>query len=197
MTLAIWAVIFSWICKRLAKTWTTRASFEIPTTRPLGAGIQAAEAVYKLGAAAVGNVGDPGLADDRCHVMLAVAFEADGAERNHLVVALDLLEGLGQDFRGVHRVAREILLVGLDDTLWRLDQPIARGILAGPAENRAHRLFGFLLARLALLGGSIGCGFGSGVVVVAWGAAHIVFPLSWLPQLLVRLRFSCREVSEG
>ena len=36
MVLAIWAVSFSWICRRLAKASTTRASLLMPTTRLSG-----------------------------------------------------------------------------------------------------------------------------------------------------------------
>src|SRR5690606_30095498 len=42
---------------------------------------------------AVGQVAHVRLADDRCHVVLAVAFELDVAQHDHLVVAGDLLEG--------------------------------------------------------------------------------------------------------
>jgi len=34
------------------------------------------------------------IAQDGCDAMLAVAFEADAAQRNHLVMAFDLVEGL-------------------------------------------------------------------------------------------------------
>jgi hypothetical protein len=34
-----------------------------------------------------------------CHVMLVVAFEADAAQRNHLVIAFDLVGGLLNDDR--------------------------------------------------------------------------------------------------
>ena len=39
------------------------------------------------------HVADVGAADDRRHVVLAVALELDVAQHHHLVVALDFLEG--------------------------------------------------------------------------------------------------------
>ena len=47
--------------------------------------------------AAARNIGHAGVADDRRHVVLAMALEANIAQHHHLVIALDLLEGFLQD----------------------------------------------------------------------------------------------------
>jgi hypothetical protein len=57
---------------------------------------------------AVGRqIADVRAADDRRHVMLAVALELDVAQHDHLVVAFDFLEGAAQVFgRGLRRSRR-------------------------------------------------------------------------------------------
>ncbi len=52
------------------------------------------------------------MADDRRHVMLAVAFETNAAQHDHFVITFDFLEGLLQDRLGILIVAAKILLVG-------------------------------------------------------------------------------------
>ena len=74
--LAICAVSRSGICNRLEKISTTRASLEIPTTRP------------------VRDVADPYAADDRRDMMFAMALERDAAQDDHLVIAVDFLNVL-------------------------------------------------------------------------------------------------------
>ena len=44
--------------------------------------------------APIGHVSNPRPSQDRCHVMLAKAFEADAAQHNHFVIAFDLVKGL-------------------------------------------------------------------------------------------------------
>ena len=114
MVLAIWAVIFSWICRRLAKTSTTRASLEMPTTRLSG------------------KVGDVRLADDRHHVVFAMAFEIDVLQDHHLVITFDLFEGAFQDGDGVLGIAGEEFLVGPHHPVGRAQQALAVGVVARP-----------------------------------------------------------------
>jgi hypothetical protein len=52
---------------------------------------------------AVGQVADVDLADDRRHVVLAMAFVLDVAQHDHLVVAGDFLEGARQVLARIQR----------------------------------------------------------------------------------------------
>ena len=90
----------------------------------------------------VGQVTHVRAADDRRHVVFAMALELDVAQHDEFVVALDFLEGARQVLLGIQRVAAEPVLVGLDHALGRVEQAFARGVLAGPAQQRAHGLFG-------------------------------------------------------
>src|SRR6185503_11434729 len=82
------------------------------------------------------------LADDRHHVVLAVALEADVGHDDHLVVALDLAERAGEHVAGILLVAGEEFLVGAHHPAGRIEEPFAGGIVAGPADQRANRRFG-------------------------------------------------------
>ena len=93
--------------------------------------------------------------------MLAMRREADIAHEHHIVVALDLLEDAIEGVGGIFTVALEQLLVGLDHPLRRIAQAFACRIVAGPAQQDAHGLFG-LLARRAN-GRRIGSSNGIGV----------------------------------
>ena len=55
---------------------------------------------------AVGQVADVRAADDRRHVVLAMAFELDVAQHDHLVVAVDFLEGAARGIRPGPRRSR-------------------------------------------------------------------------------------------
>ncbi len=100
--------------------------------------------------AAARNIGDPGAADDRRHVMFAVALETDAAQHDHLVIAFDLLEGLLQDRLGVLVVAAEILFERARHAGRRFLQAIARRVVAGPADDRLERFLDFAARRLLL-----------------------------------------------
>ena len=80
-------------------------------------------------------------------MVLAVGFEADVAQHDHLVVAVGLLEGSLQDFDGVLEISCEPFLVGADDAIGRAEQTLARGIVARPAQQRAHGLLRLLACR--------------------------------------------------
>src|SRR5262249_49704729 len=47
--------------------------------------------------AAAWNIGDPSAAEDWRHMVLAMAFEGDVAQHDHLIIAVDLVERLLQD----------------------------------------------------------------------------------------------------
>ena len=76
-----------------------------------------------------------------CHVMLAVALEADAAQHDHLVVAFGLLEGLRQDCLGVLGVASEVFLVGPRHARRRLGKAIAIGVVPAPTDDGAEGRF--------------------------------------------------------
>src|SRR6185312_14139747 len=74
--------------------------------------------------AAVRQIGDMRLADDRRDMVLAMRFEADVLQYDHLVIAVDLAEGAMQLLDGVAAVAAEIFLVGAYDAVGRAAQPL-------------------------------------------------------------------------
>ena len=92
--------------------------------------------------AAAWHVGDFGVADDRRHVMLAMALEANIAQHHHLVVARDLREGFLQDRGRVLCVAGEVFLERTGDPRRRFPKTFAIGIVAGPADQGPHRGLG-------------------------------------------------------
>src|SRR6185312_1921677 len=92
--------------------------------------------------------------DDRCHVMLAMRFERDVPQHDHLVVAVDLLERAAHILPGVDPVSREPVAVGVDDALRRVAQPLALRVIPCPGEQRAYRLFRGAARDAAV----IGCG---------------------------------------
>ncbi len=101
----------------------------------------------------IGDVADVGLADDRRHVVLAMAFVFDVAQHDHLVVAGDFLEGALEVVLGIERIAAEPVAIGLDDAARRVEQAFARRVFAGVTQQGAHGLFGLfttdVFARLA------------------------------------------------
>ena len=133
--------------------------------------------------AVVRQIADVGTADDRRHMVLTMRPEIDVAENDHLVVAVCLLERAAQDRVGVLAVAHKILLVGARDPLGRIEQPLALGVVAGPAEQHAHRLLG-LLPRRSPAGSLgrvvIGAGYGRELAVVhGWSPFSGPRPVVW------------------
>src|SRR5262245_53722541 len=99
---------------------------------------------------AIGEVPDVHFADDRRHVMLAVRLEADVAQHDHLVVALDLAERAPQELDGIIVVAAEPVFVGAHDAARGTEEPLALGVVADPLEQRAYGRFGFAARGFAL-----------------------------------------------
>ena len=79
---------------------------------------------------AIGNVADPCAADDGGDMVLAMAFETDAAQHDHLVIAVDLFEGLFEDLLGILVIAAEIFAKRPHEALGRLMEAVAIGILA-------------------------------------------------------------------
>ena len=85
-------------------------------------------------------------ADDRRHVMLAVRGEFDVAQHDHLVVTGNFFEGAAQFLARIFGIARKPVLVGIGYARRRVDQTFAGWIVAGPAQQDAHGIFGLGLA---------------------------------------------------
>src|ERR1700722_19091327 len=82
------------------------------------------------------------------------------AQEHDLVVARDLLEGALEIVARVLVVAREPFLVGAHDARRRAEQPLAIGVVARPADERAHGTFSLgergAIGRLASRRGRLG-----------------------------------------
>src|SRR6185436_7299248 len=113
----------------------------------------------------VGKVADVHSADDRRHVMLAVRLEADVAQHDHLVVALDLAERAPQELERVFVVPAEPIFVGADDSARCSDEAFAIGVVADPLQQRADGRFCLFARGLAVFG----LGRGS-----SWAGRHSV-----------------------
>jgi hypothetical protein len=83
------------------------------------------------------QVGDVRLADDRGHVVLAVRLERDVLQQHDVVIAAHLLEHPRQVPGGILAIALAIFLPGPRHPRRGVDQPLARRILAGPAQQGA------------------------------------------------------------
>ena len=71
-------------------------------------------------------------------MVLAVGFEANVAQDDHLVIGGSLLERRGQQGDRVFGVSGEEFLVGAPDALGRSLQPLPVGIVPGPLDRRAN-----------------------------------------------------------
>src|SRR6516165_1878759 len=74
--------------------------------------------------------------------MLAMRFEPDVAQQDDLVVASDFFKGPLQIVTGILEITGIPFFVCTSDASGCSDQPFAIGIVAGPANERAHRAFG-------------------------------------------------------
>ena len=92
------------------------------------------------------QIGDRRLADDRREVMLAMRLERDVLQQHDLVIAADLLEGAAEMVGRILAIAAGIFAPGARDALRRVEQPLAVGIVAGPADQGPHRLLDVVAA---------------------------------------------------
>jgi glycine cleavage system pyridoxal-binding protein P len=86
---------------------------------------------------------------------LAVREERNIADDNDIVVAAEILKGPFERFQRLLAVARRELFIGVGDALRRVEEAVARGIVAGPRDQRPDSLFGLGTGRAA--------GFGRGL----------------------------------
>src|SRR5580704_16896784 len=110
--------------------------------QPLGEDLDHARQLGDTHHPFVGNIADPHPADDRRDMVLAMALEGDAAQHDHLVVAVDLAEGLAKNLVRVFIVAGEIFAIGAHEAIGRLDQAVAIGVLANPLQDGAERVLG-------------------------------------------------------
>jgi hypothetical protein len=122
MASAIWAV-------SLSCTWSRRE------------GIDHARNFRDADDAVPRQVADMYRTADRGHVVLAAGLEGDVAQDDDVVVSADLLEGPLEDLEGILLVAFEPLCIGPSHPSGRVNKPLPFGILAGPADQGADRLF--------------------------------------------------------
>jgi len=99
--------------------------------------------------ALVRQIGDMRPADDRRDMMLAMALETDVLQDDHLVVAIGLFEGALELLDRIGLIAGEKFLVSACHATGRAAQALPRRIIAGPAQQNAHRLFGLFAGRPA------------------------------------------------
>ena len=74
--------------------------------------------------------------------MLAVGFQPDIAQDDHLVIALDLLEGAFEELHRVFPIAGEPFFKGARHTGRRVQQAFAFGVVTGPTKQGAYGLLG-------------------------------------------------------
>src|SRR5580698_8363166 len=86
-------------------------------------------------------------ADDRREMVLAVRLEADIAQHHDLVIAAGLLEGALEIFARIVAIAGEPFLVGAHHPRRRGAKALAVRVVAGPADQRAHRGLGLRARR--------------------------------------------------
>lgn len=90
--------------------------------------------------------------DDGHHMVFAMTFETDAGQRDHLVVALDFLEGARQHLARIDRISGKELFIGLDHALGSIQQAFARRIVSGPADQRTYGRFGLCAGRTRVIG---------------------------------------------
>src|ERR1700716_3931610 len=134
-----------------------------------------------------------GATDDRGKVMLAMGLEPDIAQHHHLVIARDLVECAVEIVARFLVVAGEPLFVSARHPGRGSQQALPIGVVAGPANECAHRVFG-VGARRPI--GGRRAGLGPGVLILGANPdcndfTHLI-PLSRLvpcPGLVLLRRF--------
>ena len=108
---------------------------------PLGEHLDKARQLGNPGDAACRQVPDMRLAQDGNDVVLAVRFEADVAQDDHLVVGGGLLERRRKQRDRIFVVSGEELLIGPHHAPGRACEAFAVGVVARPFDQRPHRRF--------------------------------------------------------
>src|SRR3546814_15403917 len=95
--------------------------------------------LFRSDDAAIGPVGDMGLADDRRQMMLAGGYQRDGAEQDRFLIILGLAEGRFEQPCRIDRIAGEPLAIGARHPRRRVPQTLARRVVAGRRDQGSHR----------------------------------------------------------
>ncbi len=96
----------------------------------------------------IGDVGDVRLADERHHVVLAVAVDLDVAHEHELVVALDLGERPREVCDRILTVATKVLPHRTENAFGGFLQTLSLRVIAHVGEKLSDALFGFFFVRL-------------------------------------------------
>ena len=72
------------------------------------------------------------LTENGDHVMLAMAFQRDIAQHDHIVIAFNILKSASQHFFRVFLVTGKKLGIGINNALGRINKPFAIRIVTGP-----------------------------------------------------------------
>jgi len=90
---------------------------------------------------AVWQIGDVGAADERHHVVLAMAGKRNVPHQHHFFIAVGFLEGAFQQRGRIGEVPGEEFVKRADHARGRVQQALARGIVAGIGDQGADRGF--------------------------------------------------------
>ena len=93
-----------------------------------------------------GQIAHVGLTVNGRKVMLAVGNKGNIAQQQDLVVTADLLEGALQIEGGILGIAGAIFAPRPRDAFGGVEQPLTHRIVACPADQRAHGVFGLFAA---------------------------------------------------
>src|SRR5262249_43090705 len=77
-------------------------------------------------------------ANDRGHVMFAVRLEPDVAQHDHFVIAAGFLEGTLEIIAWMILIAGKPFLISTHHARRGRSQPLAIGVVAGPANERTY-----------------------------------------------------------
>src|SRR5262245_5775442 len=126
------------------------------------------------------QIADVNAADDRRYVVFAMRFEPDVAQQDDLVVAGDFFAGPLQVLARIFEITCKPFLVCARDTRRGADTSFAVGIIAGPTNERAYRLF-CLGARRPNAGDLSRTSFFDAMIEL-YALVHLIFPAPRCPE---------------
>src|SRR5262249_45894360 len=126
------------------------------------------------------QIADVNAADDRRYVVFAMRFEPDVAQQDDLVVAGDFFEGPLQVLARIFEITCKPFLVCARDARRCANKSFAVGIIAGPTNERAYRLF-----RLGARGpndGDLSRSSFFEAMIELYDLVHLIFPARCLKR---------------
>ena len=118
--------------------------------KPLGISLNDPRKFGDTHDADIGDIGNPGAADDWRDVMFAVTFKWNTAENDHLVIAVCLFEGLLKYKFRVLAIAGKIFLKGTNQTTGSFPKAVTIRVFANPAKDLAERMLDLQLRRYCI-----------------------------------------------